>query len=84
MVMNASNVLDHILGQISIIPFPTHLIIVPSATFCIMGRHWVMSHYMKESMVLIARVRSKVNDTKFFFGSFGVATHQTCTRPCQN
>jgi hypothetical protein len=30
---------------------------------------------MKEGMVLIAWVRSKVNDTEFFFGPFGVATH---------
>ncbi len=63
---------------------PHHLTIVPSATFCTMDMHWVMSHYMKEGMVLIAHVRSRVNDTQFFFGSLGVATHQTCIRPCQN
>jgi hypothetical protein len=75
MVINASNVLDRILGQIAIIPFSTHLTIVPSATFCTTSRHWVMSHCMKEGMVLIAWVKSKVNDTEFFFGPFGVATH---------
>jgi hypothetical protein len=30
---------------------------------------------MKEGMVLIASVRSRVNDIEFFFGPFGVATH---------
>jgi hypothetical protein len=29
---------------------------------------------MKEGMVLIARVKSGVNDIKLFFGPFGVAT----------
>jgi hypothetical protein len=71
--MNASNVLDRILGQIAIIPSSIHLTIVPSATFCTTSKHWVMSHCMKEGMVLIAK--SRVNDTKFFFGLFGVATH---------
>jgi hypothetical protein len=72
---NASNVLDRILGQITIIPSSTHLTIVPSATFCTTSKHWVMSHCMKEGMVLIVRVKSKVNDTEFFFEPFGVATH---------
>jgi hypothetical protein len=75
MVINASNVLDRILGQIAIIPSSTHLTIVPSATFGTMSRHWVKSHCMKEGMVLIAQVISRVNDTEFFFGPFGVATH---------
>jgi hypothetical protein len=30
---------------------------------------------MKEGMVLIAWVKFGVNDTKFFYGPFGVATH---------
>jgi hypothetical protein len=30
---------------------------------------------MKEGMVLITRVKSGVNDTEFFFGPFGIATH---------
>jgi hypothetical protein len=38
---------------------------------------------MKEGMVLIAWVKSGVNDIEFFFGPFGVATHQTCIRPCK-
>jgi hypothetical protein len=75
MVINALHVLDRILGWIAIIPFPTHLTIVPSATFCSTGKHWAMSHCMKESMVLIAWVRFGVKDTKLFFGPFGIATH---------
>ncbi len=64
-----------ILGRIAIIPFPIHLIIVPNATFCTMGKHWAMCHCMKESMVLIAWVRYEVNNIEFFFGPFGIATH---------
>jgi hypothetical protein len=68
MVINVSNVLDSILGRIAIIPLPTHLTIVPSATFCTMGKHWAMSHCMKEGTMLIAQIKSKVNDTKFSLG----------------
>jgi hypothetical protein len=75
MVIDASNVLDHILGRIAIIPFPIHLTIVPSATFCTMGKHWAMSHCMKEGMLLISWVKFEVKDTEFFFGPFGIATH---------
>jgi hypothetical protein len=35
-------------------------------------------------MALIARVKFGLNDTEFFFGPSGVATHRTCTRPCRN
>jgi hypothetical protein len=51
---NALNVLDCILGRIAIIPFPSHLTIVPNATFCTMGMRWAMSHCMKEGTTLIA------------------------------
>jgi hypothetical protein len=54
MVINVSNVWDRILGRIALIPFPSHLTVVPSATFCTTGRCWVMSRYTKEGMVLIA------------------------------
>jgi hypothetical protein len=36
------------------------------------------------NMVLIAKVRFGLNDTEFLFGPFGVKSHETCTRPCQN
>jgi hypothetical protein len=84
MVVDASNVWDHILGRITVIPFPSHPTFVPSATFRTMGRHWAMSRCTKEGTVLIARVRSGANDTGFFFGPFGVATRRTCARPCRN
>jgi hypothetical protein len=84
MVIDASNVSDHILGQIIVIPFPNYLTIVPSATFCTMNKRWAMSLCMKESTMSIARVKFRVNGIRFFFGPFGIATHQTCTRPCPN
>jgi hypothetical protein len=62
MVIIVLNVLDRILKWIAMTPFPIHLTIAPSATFCTIVRHWEMSHYMKESMVLITRVRFGVND----------------------
>ncbi len=37
-----------------------------------------------KGMALIARVKFGLNDTEFFFGPSGVATHRTCTRPCRN
>jgi len=84
MVINVSDVLDRILGQLAIIPFPNRPTVVPSATFCTTGKRWAMSSCTKEGTVLIAWVKFRVNDTKFFFGPFGVATPQTCTGPCQN
>jgi hypothetical protein len=38
MVVDASNVWDCILGRIALIPFPGHLTVVPSATFCTTGK----------------------------------------------
>jgi hypothetical protein len=40
-----------------------------------MGKHWAMSHCMKEGMLLISWVKFKVKDTEFFFGPFGIVTH---------
>ncbi len=84
MVVNASNVWDRILGGIVVILFPSHPRFVPSATFRTTSKHWAMSRCTKEGTVLIARVKSGVNDTRFFFGPFSVTTRRTCIRPCRN
>jgi hypothetical protein len=82
-IVNVSNVWDRIPGRIAIIPFPSHPTFVPSATFRTTGRRWVTSRCTKEGTVSIARVRSRANNTTFFFGPFGVVTHRTCARPCR-
>jgi len=83
-VIDASNVWDRILGRIVVIPFPCHSTFVPSATFRTTGKCWAMSRCTKEGTTSIAHVRFRANDTRFFFGPFGVATHRTCARPCRN